>query len=524
MQTGNELISCSIEQKKELWEKEQLQKFADSGKEPKNDSWKNKYKGVAQIDSVTHEVPDNWGWASAEAICASVRDGTHDTPKYVEEGIPLITSKNLINGKLNYSKIQMISENDHKEISKRSGVDDGDILYAMIGTIGNPVVVKKTSEFSIKNVGLFKKNEDFIKPNYLKYWLDSPQFNNWLKPRLKGTTQKFAPLGLLRSLPVPIAPPEQQKRIVAKIEELFSHIDAGIDALKKAKKLLKQYRQSVLKAAVTGELTKEWREENKAKLEPASQLLERILKERRQKWEQQQLEQFKAKGKMPKDDKWKGKYKEPKSAALLVDMVNPNEWELVSIDQVAEVFLGKMLDKSKHTAGEKLPYLRNINVRWGNVDVNDVSEMFFKEVELNRYNLISGDVLVCEGGEPGRAAVWYDDIPNMKYQKALHRVRFYLPLSPEYLSLLLEYFASTGLLSRYFTGSTIKHFTKESFISLPFPLPCLDEMKKIVGYVEEKITSIQRIESDIELQLLKVDKEKQSILASAFKGELHETK
>ena len=106
---------------------------------------------------------------------------------------------------------------------------------------------------------------------------------------------------------IPLAPPEQQKRIVAKIEELFSHIDAGIEALKKAKQLLKQYRQSVLKAAVTGELTKEWREANKDKLEPASQLLERILKERRQKWEEQQLEQFKAKGKMPKDDKWKRK-------------------------------------------------------------------------------------------------------------------------------------------------------------------------------------------------------------------------
>src|SRR5690606_24720681 len=110
---------------------------------------------------------------------------------------------------------------------------------------------------------------------------------------------------------MPIAPPGQQKRIVAKIEELFSHIDAGIEALKKAKQLLKQYRQSILKAAVTGELTKEWREANKDKLEPASKLLERILKERRQVWEEQQLKKIKAKGKIPKDDKWKEAYAEP---------------------------------------------------------------------------------------------------------------------------------------------------------------------------------------------------------------------
>ena len=177
-----------------------------------------------------------------------------------------------------------------------------------------------------------------------------------------------------------------------------------------------------------------------------------------------------------------------------------------------------MLDKSKHTKGHKLPYLRNINVRWGTVDTRDVSEMFFKDDELGRYNLEAGDVLVCEGGEPGRASVWYGEIENMKYQKALHRVRFYLPLNPEYLALLLEYFASTGLLSRYFTGSTIKHFTKESFTSLPFPLPSLSEIGVIVSLVDEKIISIKRLESEIDKQLTKAEKNKQSILASAFSG------
>jgi hypothetical protein len=174
------------------------------------------------------------------------------------------------------------------------------------------------------------------------------------------------------------------------------------------------------------------------------------------------------------------------------------------------------LNKSKHAKGNKLPYLRNINVRWGPVDTRDVSEMFFKDDELERYNLEAGDVLVCEGGEPGRASVWHGEIENMKYQKALHRVRFYSPLNPEYLALLLEYFASTGLLSRYFTGSTIKHFTKESFTSLPFPLPSLAEMEVVVSLVDEKIISIKRLESEIDKQLIKAEKNKQSILALAF--------
>ncbi len=373
---------------------------------------------------------------------------------------------------------------------------------------------------TVVDVCVIRSGTDDVGHKWLMYWVNSPKFRNTIASLQSGTTRRRISRGNLATITFPVPPAEQQRRIVAKIEELFSHIDAGIEALNRAKQLLKQYRQSVLKAAVTGELTKEWREQNKSKLEPASQLLERILQERRQKWEEQQLEQFKAKGKVPKDDKWKGKYKEPKKAALLVDIDNPAEWMMTSIDEVAEVFLGKMLDKSKHTKGGKLPYIRNINVRWGSVDIDDVSEMFFKDEELERYNLESGDVLVCEGGEPGRASVWYGEIENMKYQKAIHRVRFYLPLNPEYLVLLLEYFASTGLLSWYFTGSTIKHFTKESFTSLPFPLPSLEEIREVVVLVDEKIRAIKRIESDIEVSLHRAEKNKQSILASAFSGSL----
>ena len=357
-------------------------------------------------------------------------------------------------------------------------------------------------------------------PKYITYLINSPSVIQQFKENTKGTTRPRVNLKFMRSLLLPIAPYEQQKQIVTKIEQLFSHIDAGIEALNTAKQRLKQYHQSVLKAAVTGELTKEWREANKEKLEPASQLLERILQTRRQKWEEQQLEQFKVKGKIPKNDKWKEKYKEPKVSVMHMDLKHPEEWEVVSVDQVAEVFLGKMLDKSKHITGERLPYLRNINVRWGRIDTNDLLEMFFKESELKRFEVIAGDVLVCEGGEPGRAAVWENTNATIKYQKALHRVRFYLPILPQYLVYLLEYFASTGLLARYFTGSTIKHFTKESFITLPFPLPSLIEMQEIISVVDEKMYSIHRLEKEIEIQLLKAKKNKQSILTSAFSGKL----
>ncbi|XQF89918.1 restriction endonuclease subunit S [Pseudoalteromonas espejiana] len=137
----------------------------------------------------------------------------------------------------------------------------------MIGTIGNPVVVNKKQDFSIKNVGLFKKNETTINSAYLKYWLDNSLFSSWLKPKLRGSTQKFAPLGLLREIPIPLPPFNEQIRIVEKIEELFSELDKGIENLKTAKAQLSVYRQALLKHAFEGKLTEQWRASNADKLE-----------------------------------------------------------------------------------------------------------------------------------------------------------------------------------------------------------------------------------------------------------------
>lgn len=164
-----------------------------------------------------------------------------------------------------------------------------------------------------------------------------------------------------------------------------------------------------------------------------------------------------------------------------------------------------MLDKAKHnTGGGSLQYIRNINVRWGIIDTDNLLKMFFKESELKRYDLSAGDVLVCEGGEPGISTVWEGGV-TMKDQKALRRVRFHLPLIPQYLVYLLEYFASTSLLQRYFTGSIIKHFTKESFTTLPPSLPSILEMEQMVFRVEEKLYSINKLEDELDIQLLKAE-------------------
>ena len=139
-------------------------------------------------------------------------------------------------------------------------------------------------------------------------------------------------------------------------------------------------------------------------------------------------------------------------------------WPVVQLGDIAEVKLGKMLDKAKHKTGRRLPYLRNVNVRWGTIETADLLEMNFEEEQLDRFGLKANDVLVCEGGEPGRASVWNGHLPDLKFQKALHRVRFKVPFDPRLLVYLLELLAKNGGLERRFTGSTIKHFTREAFV------------------------------------------------------------
>ena len=177
-----------------------------------------------------------------------VRDGTHDSPKYVKKGYALITSKNLKNDILNYDKVKYITEQDYININKRSKVDVGDILFAMIGTIGNPIVIRDEPNFAIKNVALLKvpENQDSY---FLKYYLDSEIVINKMSKDAKGTTQKFVGLGYLRNFEIPLPPLPKQKRIVAILDKAFAAIaKAKANAeqnLKNNKEFFESYLQGV---------------------------------------------------------------------------------------------------------------------------------------------------------------------------------------------------------------------------------------------------------------------------------------
>lgn len=145
-------------------------------------------------------------------------------------------------------------------------------------------------------------------------------------------------------------------------------------------------------------------------------------------------------------------------------------WQAKKLEAVADFCLGKMLDQQKNR-GEHLPYLANVNVRWGEFDLSDLREMRFEHHELERYGLKYGDIVMCEGGEPGRCAIWKDQKSSMMIQKALHRIRPNDCLKSEFLYYYFLYKGRTGHLSPLFTGATIKHLPREKLALVEVPVP-----------------------------------------------------
>lgn len=170
-------------------------------------------------DEKPFDIPESWKWVRFSDVI-DVRDGTHDTPKYVTKGIPLVTSKNLVSGEIDFDTTKLISEEDAVAINMRSEVNTGDILFAMIGTIGNPVLVKKDREFCIKNMALFKPiAKHLFDMSYLLLFLQKEQ--EQMKKNASGGVQLFVSLKFLRNYMLPLPPLAEQKRIVKKLELLL---------------------------------------------------------------------------------------------------------------------------------------------------------------------------------------------------------------------------------------------------------------------------------------------------------------
>lgn len=193
-------------------------------------------------------------------------------------------------------------------------------------------------------------------------------------------------------------------------------------------------------------------------------------------------------------------------------------WVEKRLGEIAKHSLGKMLDKAKNK-GELKRYLRNVNVRWFNFDLSDLLEMRFLPEEEAKYTAIKGDVLICEGGYPGRAAIWNEDYP-IYFQKALHRVRFFEPEQNKWFVYFLYVQDKRGELRQHFTGTGIQHFTGEALSRFQIPIPPQFELRRFVARFEELDEETQRLESIYQQKLAALDELKQSLLHQAFTGQL----
>lgn len=338
----------------------------------------------------------------------------------------------------------------------------------------------------------------------------------------------------LKKSKIPLAPHNEQHRIAAKIEELFSELDKGIESLTTARTKLGVYRQAVLKYAFEGKLTDQWREENEDKLETQEQLIARIKQEREARYEQQ-LQEWKAAVKKWEEGGKSGK--RPAKPKKQEEIPHLSQTETATLPPLpagwSYLRLGLVIDEPKYGSSKKCDYdykgtgvLRIPNVARGAVDTSDLKRAHFEEDEKRSYGLRNGDILVIRSNGSisivGRCALISKAEEQYLYAGYLIRLRSNLTaLHPEYLvALLSSHLLRTQIEHKAKSTSGVNNINSGEIQSLIVPLCSLSEQEVAVERLSASLSSINAIKGEVDSQLLKVYALRQSILKKAFSGQL----
>lgn len=326
------------------------------------------------------------------------------------------------------------------------------------------------------------------------------------------------------ALVAPVPPANEQLRIASKIDELFSQIDAGEANLRRVQALVKTYRQSVLKAAVTGDLTRDWRDKNRGKGETGETLLKRILAARRQAWEDAELAKLRAKGKAPKDDKWKAKYKEPAApdTSGLPDL--PEDWVWATIDQVSSMVTSGSRDWKRFYGKGKDVFILAQNIRPMNLDLSHVQLVGPPEGDRDalRSEVAQDDILVTiVGANTGDVCRVPGEIRRHYVCQSVALVR---PVIRE-LSVIWELFlaAQEGgqrQFQKFIYGAGRPHLSFDQLKETCVPIPFWNEVGPIIEAVAKSSAEIGKIGEAISKASRQKEILRQSILTSAFAGSL----
>ncbi|MDC3740246.1 hypothetical protein KDL21_04300 [Pseudomonas syringae pv. syringae] len=401
----------------------------------------------------------------------------------------------------------------------------GDVLVSMTRPNLNAVaLVPEHLDGAIGSTGFHVLRSRWLAPQYLLALVQAQSFIDAMSAVVQGALYPAVRPRDISAYSFSFETPVQQARIVAKLEQLLSGLDAGVAELKTAQKKLKQYRQSLLKSAVEGELTAEWRTQQTS-TETGEQLLQRILSERRARWEAKQLAKFKIQGKTPPKD-WQKKYLEPVPPDTTGLSKLPEGWVWSSLEQlVAESSYGTSVKCNYESGGT--PVLRIPNVSGGNLDLRDIK---FSTADLGLGEgdyLAVGDVLVIRTngsiGLVGRAAAVVSNLPVQHYFASyLLRLRS-TEVTFVHRWILAVLTAHTGrqwLEARAASSAGQHNISLSTLLAMPVPLPPLTEQSGALMEVENCYELIRRQEDAAEFSIKQSAAQRQNILRAAFTGQL----
>lgn len=413
-----------------------------------------------------YTIPSTWIWTKLY-YAIDVRDGTHDSPKYYKDGVPLVTSKNLnIDGTLDMSNVKYISDEDAKSINIRSKVENDDILFAMIGSIGNPVIIKTEKDFCIKNVALLKNPiKNCIDNQFLYYYLYFSQEK--MKKESSGGVQQFVSLNYLRNFYIPIPPIEEQQRIVDKIEELFAKLNELKPIEEDIKKLKidfpKDLRKSLIQSAVSGKLTNQKNSEN------TLDVLEEI---------------------------------ETKLGKKVTSIDNypfelPNNWVWIKLGELVSFNIGKTPPRSDSSYWSKNEYhwvSISDMVENGFIDNTKeyVSEKAYKEVFKEKFSE-KGTLLMSFKLTVGRCSILKIDAFHNEGIISIYP-NYDFEILKQYLFKILPFMTKYGDSKSAIKGTTLN---SKSLNNLLIPLPPIEEQQRIVDKLEQLLPLCDDIEKII---------------------------
>ena len=439
-------------------------------------------------------LPKGWVWTTLDEIALIILGQSPPSSTYNEDGVGLP----FYQGKAEFGDTYPTPRKWCSQPKKTA--EKGDALISVRAPVGPTNICPDKSCIGRGLAAI--RGLDGIQPRFILYMMRSSE--NVIAGRGTGTTFKAITGSQLRGFEIPLPPLAEQHRIVAKIEELFTQLGAGVAALEKAKAQLRRYRQAVLKAAVEGELTREWREAHRGELEPASGLLERIKEGCKKQAKKKRTE-------LP-----------PLDTSDLPEL--PDRWAWARLGLCSEHITKGESPKWQgfDYVDDGIPFIRSENVRWGSVNLSSIvriPEEFHSK--LKRSQVRASDVLInLVGASIGRCAVVPPTITDANINQAVALIRVTDALRPFYLMYLLI----SPLMQKEVHGSKVEtarpNISLTDLKHLVIPFPPLFEQQKIVEEIERCLSVADEMEKAVEQSLKRAERLRQSILKRAFEGKL----